>query len=119
MRPQAVDDGLSWSANCHAPSAALTTSEAAFPKGHAAFLCAAKPREQEDRPGGPKGKPAALAAGSASTGLGKPKSDPKSRASSAGDWPPAAVQTEAARCLVVGSCPRGTFYSKASLQYCW
>ncbi len=42
--------------------------EAAFPKGHAALLRAAKPPKQEDRPGGAKGKPAAPAAASASAG---------------------------------------------------
>ena len=47
--------------------------EAAFPRGHAALLNAAKRREQERRPGGAKGKPTAPAAGSASAGPGKPK----------------------------------------------
>jgi hypothetical protein len=46
---------------------------AAFPKGHAALLRAAKPPKQEGRPGGAKAKPAAPAAGSASAGPGKPK----------------------------------------------
>ncbi len=46
---------------------------AAFPKGHAALLRAAKPRKQKNRPGGAKGKPAAPAAGSASAGPAKPK----------------------------------------------
>ncbi len=46
---------------------------AAFPKGHAALLRAAKPPKQEDRPEEAKDTPAALAAGSASAGPGKPK----------------------------------------------
>jgi hypothetical protein len=48
--------------------------EAAFPKGHAALLRAAKQRKQEGRPGrGAKNTPAAPAAGSASAGPAKPK----------------------------------------------
>ncbi len=46
---------------------------AAFPKGHAAILRAAKPPKQEQRPEAAKGTLAAPAAASASAGLGKPK----------------------------------------------
>ena len=45
---------------------------AAFPKGHAALLRAAKQRKQEHRPGGAKDTRMAPAAGSASAGPGKP-----------------------------------------------
>ncbi len=47
--------------------------EAAFPKGHAALLRAAKPPKQEGRPGGAKDTRAAPAAGSASAGPAKPR----------------------------------------------
>ncbi len=47
--------------------------EAAFPKGHAALLRAAKPPKQDRPGGGAKDTRAAPAAGSALTGPAKPK----------------------------------------------
>ena len=46
---------------------------AAFSKGHAALLRAAKPPKQEQHPGRAKAKPAAPAAGSVSASPAKPK----------------------------------------------